>query len=141
MNHPQHKLESRFSDPSFWLLQDFPPSLPPSDQNASREWCETGGGKDPQKINNSKGSMGSPGEEVDLPAQSSDTTDAKTEENGGHQYINGNSKRSHSRCVASKNLVSERKRRKKLNEGLFQLRSQVPKISKVRKQPQLGPSN
>jgi len=141
MNHPQHKLEPRFSDPSFWLLQDFPAPLPSSDQNASRVWCEAGGGEDTKTINNSQGSMGSPREEVDLPAHSSDTADAKTEANGGHHYNNSNnSKRSHNRCVASKNLVSERKRRAKLNEGLFQLRSQVPKISKVRKQPQLGPS-
>lgn len=59
------------------------------------------------------------------PAHSSDYMDDKCEIGG---------KRSHRLCTVSKNLVSERKRRKKLNDGLYSLRALVPKISKVRQQ-------
>jgi hypothetical protein len=131
MNH--HKAEPQFSDP-FWLLQD--PFLAAGEQqhngnalvpdNNGGVWREVGGGRQPVASGGDEGAM-------ELPALSSDSKPDSGETAGG-----GGGKRSHSRCVASKNLVSERKRRKKLNEGLFQLRSQVPKISKMDKASIIG---
>ena len=58
-------------------------------------------------------------------ADSSDCTDQM--EDDDDQKVAGRFGRRH----LSKNLVAERKRRKKLNERLYALRALVPKITKV----------
>lgn len=55
------------------------------------------------------------------------TINANTSATGGDQNRKGKKK-----GLPAKNLMSERHRRKKLNDRLYMLRSVVPKISKVR---------
>lgn len=62
---------------------------------------------------------------------SSDNSDAMEDEEGEKNSPNG-------KAPTSKNLVSERRRRKKLNERLYSLRAIVPKISKMDKASIVG---
>ena len=53
-------------------------------------------------------------------------------------YYDSSSPEGAQSSAASKNIVSERNRRKKLNERLFALRAVVPNISKVRTEDTFG---
>lgn len=50
----------------------------------------------------------------------------------GNSTVTGGDQKGKKKGLPAKNLMAERRRRKKLNDRLYMLRSVVPKISKVR---------
>jgi hypothetical protein len=144
---PTSRSDLHNPDP-FWLLPDFSGDFPnqrevnanpvvtSNAQTSTSMWEPVVGNREFStqpitapafKVSQGVSLMNSPGENaMELPANSSDTAEEKS--------VGGKRQKS----VASKNLVSERKRRKKLNEGLFQLRAVVPKISKMDKASIIG---